>query len=1722
MEVSSYIKLQVGIQEKICKAQANFKKTPKARITVTYLETRLELLNSYWKQFEDNHRSILIDSDAATDSYLEGDVYDTVEEKYIEYKSEIREALAKIIPEKTQFATASQIHSSNESSAVKLPKIILPVFTGKYMEWPTFHDLFESLIHSNSSLAAVQKLHYLKSHLSGEAEQLLRHIPITEANYEQCWLQLKKRYNNTRYIASCILSRLVGQRVLTTESANGVKLLLDTTSECLSALKSMNIDVSTWDILVIHLVAQKLDHESRKQWEQRISDYSDQLPKFSEFSAFLESRFRSLEFLEPKEKREVRSRENVERPKVFHVTKSLSCPFCSDAHLLYQCKGFSHESVQNRREFIEKKRLCFNCFGANHSAIQCNRQTSCKRCGRRHHSLLHPDGRPRAPAPPQQAETERRADIHEQGEAGSCRMVNHFSKGSVLSTGQVMLATALVKVDSKNNCYTFRALLDQGSQASFITEYAVQLLQLHKLPIRGIVSGLGGDENSLSVKYMVQFKLQSICSSFSCGIQAYVLNRLTSTLPSQQIEIENWPELAELTLADPGYGTPSKVDMLLGAEVYAQILADGIVRNPLGTLTAQNTVLGWILSGRVQVSNHCDKIITTHILDNSVNDLLRQFWELETDHPCNVLSKEDQACESHYESTTTRDGTGRYVVSLPFRDEDPLCQYGDSRKVALRRFQLLEKKLDRNPLLRQEYSKVMNEYLSMNHMEVIEDEQEVTSGVYMPHHAVVREDKSTTKVRVVFDASCKGVNGRSLNDDLMVGPRLQPELRHIIMRWRVHRICFVADIIKMYRQVKVVNKDTDFQRLLWRESPNEQVKDYRMLRVTFGVSSAPYLAVKSLQQVARDEGNQFPLAADRVLKDFYMDDYMSGCETEDDAIKIYSETVELLGKAGFEMQKWASNSVKLMNEIYQNPVLNSTNKLIKVDDVIKILGLSWNMHTDSFQYTVNLPVQMGRVTKRTILSDISRLFDPLGWIAPVIILAKIFMQRLWLSGLTWDQEVTPTLLDEWNTFRQELTALNEFVVPRWIGVSSNICGMELHGFSDASNDAFSAVVYLRVADNEGNIIVNLLTARTKVAPIKQISIPRLELCGAVLLAKLLAESSDVLSIPKASCRAWTDSTIVLAWLRGQPNRWTTFVANRVTEILSILNHDQWSHVESSQNPADCASRGLKPRDFIQFELWSQGPSWLRQSTYNYPNVELLSTDVEAKPIKVHLSTAASFSTESEEFNIWSKYSSLVKTIRVVAYCFRFIKKIRQEHLPSYLTTKELDNALKVGIRACQLSAFTRELDQLTKSKSLHRNSKLLSLCPILDSDGIMRSRGRIQRSSVGYDMKHPIILPKDHNLSKLIVKDAHVKTLHGGPQLMLNYIRSKYWIIHIQGLIRQILKNCVKCVQYSLTKSNPFMADLPSFRVTVARPFYRSGVDFAGPINIRISKGRGCKTYKGYIALFVCMVTRCIHLEAVSSLTTEGFLAAFRRFVGRRGHCKEIWSDHGTNFVGAAKELQVLFRKGESCVMDEVAAALANASTEWHFIVPRGPSFGGIWESGVKSTKYHLKRVLDGATLTFEELSTVLVQIEACLNSRPMYRMPSTEPNAVPLTPGHFLIGEPLVAPPDGSYENCVISPLHRWQLTQKLMQQFWRKWSREYLTTLYQRYKWTKITPEPKVGDVVLVKEDDLPPSKWLFGLIEEKHPGPDNITRVVTLRCKNTKLVRPVSKLCILPVAN
>nr|XP_026491789.1 uncharacterized protein LOC113397585 [Vanessa tameamea] len=1193
--------------ENLQKAFRNYKKSPRERITRPYIESKLEHIEKLYSIFFDQHLEIVSKvtvADKIKLSYFRNEIFDKYDEIYFEFKVKLKEDLEQIT------SSISKKNPSNQPTnmyEVRLPQINLPTFSGGYDEWQTFYDLFVSLIHENGSLSGVQKLHYLKSSLLGEPTNLLKNLSTTEINYGEAGKMLVKRYNNFRYNTNEIMKKLFYQRNVITDSAVNLKQLLDTTSACLKSLSNLGVNIENWDLFINYLVVSKLDQESRKQWEVHVSQTeSDALPTWKDLSQFLETRFRTLEMINPSKQ--------LIKQKSFHstyekngaISRTNTCTMCSGSHILYQCKQFANKSPEERTEFVQAKRLCFNCLGHNHAVKFCRQSTCCRRCGKRHHSLLHIE-RKQESSPCESKELSIATETE-------TKISTHFTQET---RREVLLATAVVKIKAKTGYYQFaRALIDQGSEASFINEATVQALGLERTSVNGLITGVG--DGKTRTKSSVSFILESRYHSFTMPVEAFVLSTLTSFLPNNTTSITDWPEIENLSLADPQFGEPNRVDIILGVDILSEIILEGLKKHPSkGGLIAQNTQLGWILSGRIHKTNKSNRIINLH-LQLEEDQLLTKFWEIERG-PENIVKKmtrDETICEEFFEKTTKRDDEGRYIVRLPFKEEDPQCFRGEIKEIALRRFKLLERKLIKNSALYDDYKKVIEDYIIQGHLIKVSNPETNSRVFYLPHHAVVREDKETTKVRCVFDASCKGSNNVSLNSCFIIGPKLQQDLRHILMRWRLHPYCIVADIVQMYRQIRVHSDDSDCLRILWRFDPNKPIETYKHVRLTFGTSCAPYLAVKCLQQLALDEKSKYPIAAKITLQDFYMDDLLTGGDDEFEIIQIYDQMNRLMNAGGFCLQKWCKNSEKLLNHIKADKIRSDQAVIFKENNMIKVLGICWNKNTDNFEYLHHLPEADMPVTKRKVLSDIARLYDPLGWIAPVIITAKIYMQKLWKSGLAWDDNLTPDLLKEWLAFQRDLVNVQGIMIPRWLQVKRDYY-VELHAFADASQAAYAAAVYMKSKDEIGNVSVHLITAKTRVAPVeKEISIPRLELCAALLAAQLMFEVSQVLNIPKERLRAWSDSTIVLAWITGEPSRWTTFVSNRVSELLTILNRDQWNHVNSNENPADCASRGIQTEDLKNLNLWWFGPSWLKEineyKTYKFSDFK---TNEEQRSIK---------------------------------------------------------------------------------------------------------------------------------------------------------------------------------------------------------------------------------------------------------------------------------------------------------------------------------------------------------------------------------------------------------------------------------------------------------------------------------------------------------------------------
>ncbi|KAH0816655.1 hypothetical protein GEV33_006136 [Tenebrio molitor] len=835
------------------------------------------------------------------------------------------------------------------------------------------------------------------------------------------------------------------------------------------------------------------------------------------------------------------------------------------------------------------------------------------------------------------------------------------------------------------------------------------------------VGGIG--QISTNIKQAVQVNIKSQYNKFSANLSCFVLEKITENLPLVTINMSAINIPKELQLADPKFLETAPVDLLIGADLFWNLLCQDrkeITLKNHNKLMLQNTHLGFIAGGSLNMNNN-NSSSTCSLSLTSVSDILenqmQKFFELEqcsnpSEQKC--FSNEEIMCEQHFIQNTCRQTNGKFLVKLPLKNDPPILK--SNRDSAVKFFNNLERNLNKRPTLKSDYVQFMRDYISLGHMEEVPGcELNKPNCTYLPHHAVLK-DSTSTKLRVVFNASFRSADALSLNDNLMAGPTIQPELFAILLRFRTFKYVVNGDIAKMYRMIEIHPDHSDYQRIVWRENTEDPLKTYRLTTLTYGTKPASFLATRCLKELALQNVNHYPEAAKAIQQDFYVDDLLTGGDSLENLITLRDQIIQILAHGGFLLRKWAANHPALIPDSHE-PNLNVS---FDKDAYTKTLGLFWNPNHDSL-----------------------------------------------------------------------------------------------------------------------------------------------------------------------------------------------------------------------------------------------------------------------------------------------RYQAIMRLIQEVA--------------------------------------FNDELACLKQNKPINKKSRLLCLNIFLDkNDNLIRAGGRLQNSSLTYDVKHPIVLPNDHHLIKALVKHVHIEQLHAGVQGTLAALRQNFWIISPRSVVRKILHQCLQCFKVKPSVMYPIMGNLPKSRVEPTRPFSISGVDYAGPIYIKECRGR---------------------------------------------------------------------------------KNLANKGISWHFIPPRSLHMGGIWEINVKSIKGHLKRTIGEVVLSYEELYTLLTRIEAVLNSRPLCPL-SNDPNDLnPITPGHFLIGEPLTSISERDLTTTRINRLTQWQRVEQMRQHFWHRWQREYLVQNINRSKQLRgsgsrpSTPALEVGSMVILVEDNTPPLQWKLGRIVELHPGSDGVVRVVSVKTVNGIFKRATRKVCVLP---
>ena len=1647
--------------------------------------------------------------------------------------------------------TAAVIPTKLEEPDFKIPKMNIPKFKGGLESWHGFWSRYKVAVHENEKLTDPVKLAVLIDLITDPTlnEYLIAANDGQPDRYNQVITYLQSRFDRPKELHALYLKKLVD---LPPNKGTPAELsqAADTVFAAVSGIRRSG--QITIDSIATSLIISTLPPWLRMEWENK-TESEHEVPNVDKWIEFMRKRAVTAEHNLRSTYSSTNSKKEQSKPKPakVHVTSTQpaantqqpaanqqssgdsgstyrrrqkgprqaasgnqpKCSLCPQSHFLYQCTQFMQMAARQRKSHVESNNFCGNCLKLGHTQQQCNSHYTCRVCGQKHNTLLHIDATASSTIAAVSVSVVNPALVAETDAA----------EEKILMTSQILITGADGKM------LEARAMLDTGASISVISKRMISLLKLKPNKEMITVSGIESSSSTPARPTAVVQVTSKTNPAWSTYVKVVILPRTTRNLPENPLPPKSdMPHLKELVLADPKYHEPRRVDMILDVGVFSQILLSGKIEGTKGHPSAWETQLGWGVMGCYAPpipGNFSGGAINSTVISlsdqDNLNTLLERFWFLENmPRIKNCFSSEELAIQKHYDATHYfSKSLGRYVVSLPRKDIG--LSMGESYTTALNRFFSNEKSLIRRGTWAQ-FQEVLMEYLKLGHAQLVTAEELCTPealSYYLPMHAVYKHSSSSTKMRIVFDGSCSSSTGVSLNDILAAGPTIQPNLDQILVRFRAYGIALSADITKMYREVVLSSEDRQLHRFLWRPHPSEPVAVYCMNRVTFGITSSPYVAIRTLHQIAKDFSTPDSIITHHIQQSFYVDDMLAGGEEVSSVIKLYEDMRATLLKGGYALKKWRTSSDEVLQRIPKElqevaPDRELEDSQQSVVNYQKTLGIAWDSNQDIMKVRVISPT--GSIsTKKGVVSDTAKCFDVLGWLAPFIINMKVLFQKLWKIKLDWKEILPDELAQEHKQWRDQLESLESVAIPRCYFIKGRRrISTSLHGFSDASTKAYAAVIYIRAVYSDGEVSCKLVMAKTKVAPLKTISIPRLELCAAEKAAELLSIIGSTLEILENQRFGWCDSTIALAWLRGKPSRYKTFVANRVATAASHLSQGSWLHVPTTDNPADCASRGVTAEELISHQLWWEGPPWMRREPMEIPSQpgEGVINAHQNEEVKQKEVMVVKPSSEWQ-----SKFHSYIRLLHCTAYLLRFFNNLKAAVAGQAFTKdpmlapSEVDTAEIILFKDSQKRVYQDEIKRLSSSppKEISKSSPLRLVHPILDEKGLLLVGGRLGKANIHILQKHPVILAAKDHTTKLLFHHFHKLLSHCGPSLLLSHIGEKVYVLGAKKLARNVCQNCIYCKRYFPKSHQQKMGQLPAPRVNPSFPFLNTGVDYAGPFWLKSGHPRRPIRVKGYLAVFVCLSTKAIHLEVVSSLTTQAFISTLKRFISRRNLPQHIFSDNGLNFIGARNELADLYNfLSLPATQTAVKEELLIRRITWHCIPDRAPHFGGIWEAGVKSAKRCLKGAVGTTALTYEEATTVFCQTEAILNSRPYINQESHDPaGEMPLTSGHFLTGRAMKAFPEIP-ENPNLKLTDRWKLCRSIVQEFWNTWTKEYLSTLQKSKKWHHPQPNVKVGDIVMVLDDTELLSEWKIGKVISVSPGEDQLVRAAEVLVKKAAI--------------
>ena len=1667
--------------------------------------------------------------------------------------------------------------------AHRLPKADLLTFDGNPLNYFLFIRSFENNVEKCTDDQS-QRLQLLIQSCTGKAKEIVQGCGMMEANegYRTARKLLEGRFGDNFLVTNAWITKVADGPVIGFNDREALQDLADDLGNCEIALKVAGrlSQINSDDKLI--KIVQRMPSYIRSRWQKAVREIRERggVPTIADvkrliaeaakekndpvFGGILD---RTSKDYEPRVNTSKKSKTPINqgysfstqlavgKPQCFNSNAAAACTdvrwrcfFCNANHRLADCQGFSRASSQDKLKFVREKRLCENCLSSTHYAGGCKNPNGCKvqdcTFARKHLGVLH-SALLALRQDRQESLANRDTSLTAQDGHNAVSMqrqfvglVNRYTE-TFSEIKALPIVPVKVKAKGQNEIITVYALLDGGSTSTWCTSDLIDRLNVKGVEVQVSLTTIEQDNiptESKRVSLEIMDFNENVMIELPEVFSKNKLNISTSGIASQE-DVERWLHLKGVHVRN----IEGEVELLIGQDAPTALEPIEIIRSKNKGPYATRTSLGWTLNGPLGRHGLAKKG-QVHCVQSDVllSKQFNQFMNLEfvDSLACDGLSmsRNDKRVMSQYDDSVHL-VDGHYEIAIPWRASPPSLP--NDKPLAEHRLRLLRKRLLKDEKLYQKYSNFMDDLLEKNYARKVplhrldRDDGKVW---YLPHHSVTHPQKPD-KVRIVFDCAAK-YHGVSLNDEVLQGPDLSSKLIGVLTRFREEPFCLMSDVESMYHQVRVNPSDIDALRFLWYSNNDLQQEpvEYQMLVHIFGGIWSASCANYALQRTATDNIENYDAQTiETIKKNFYVDDCLKSVGSEDRAVNLVQDLSELLAHGGFRLTKWLSNSRKVINSIPVHEIAKGVKELDLNKESLPVeraLGVRWNMESDKFVFLTKPKDKPS--TRRGLLSIVSSVFDPIGFACPFILSAKAILRDLTYLG--WDDAIPDRVLARWKEWFGGLCELDNFAINRCFKPQEfgNVVFGQLHNFADASEIGYGAVSYLRLIDDKGNISCAFVFAKSRIAPLKPVTIPRLELSAATVAVRLDQMIKREIDLKLDESVFWTDSTAVLGYIRNQDKRYQTFVANRLEFIHNGSRPDQWKYISTKTNPADVASRGITADKLLNNVSWFHGPDFLSKHEQMWPAQPSLQNkvpadDPEVKPNAVHYLAHGALRAAETLNRLFQRYSTWNKLRKSLAWILRFkdwlLSKVRQRSkrenventtmLRGKITTDEIQYAEQEIIKYIQKQFFKDELSSITKgnakSSRIKKSSPVFNLDPIL-SESILRVGGRLRKAQLQFNAMHPVILPKHHPVVDLLIRHYHVISGHSGQEYVLSLLREHYWILKARVSVRKMLRNCFECKRRQQVPGKQRMADLPADRVTPSKPpFTFAGVDCFGPFYVK----RGRSTVKRYGVIFTCLAIRAIHIEIAHSLDTSSFINALRRFMARRGKPEEMRSDNGGNFKAAEKEIKQEIKNWNQ---EQIHEFLLQRDVRWSFNPPFASHMGGVWERPIRTVRKVMSALVKEQVLDDEGLSTLMCEVECIINGRPLTKVSDDPKDLQALTPNHLLLlrGSPDLPP--GVFKKEDVFSIRRWRQVQYLTDVFWHRWLREYLPSLQERSKWQTSQRNLAVGDLVLLVDENAPRCVWFLARVLELHPNEDGCVRQVKVKTRSGIFTRPVHKLCLL----